>query len=220
MGVGGCSCGVSVVLICLLSCGGSSVVDPAGGGLAGGGATPHDAGALTDADAAPLEDAGTDAEPVPYCPIAAEPTANLEITSSLGDHSGRFAWFGNLGGECGGLRLVVVEDLDSFDEVLASSSISHVAHAGNMIEAYPDTYDPATGSWLGTGPTSVHHWLEDVEVVGEGTVTIEAHVVPQPEFGPTNTPTLRGQLVMTDPGWSGGGSFTAPYCEHLTILCP
>jgi hypothetical protein len=165
-----------------------------------------------DADAADASDAGT-------CPFAREPNADLSVTSPLGTFTGGVGVFGIIEGECTtGIRVIVAEDLATLAQLRVRDPAPFSALAGNVLSIRPANWDVTTRSWIGSGPAQVQHWNAGESVMVDATITIEELVWPYRSTPPA--PTIRAQLEVDVPGWSGGGSFELNHCRRLDILCP
>ena len=142
--------------------------------------------------------------------------ANAEVTGTtpLGPIALTWAWFGILGGECGGRSVYVYEDPSQVGTEVGPRFVifvdDPVATAGTFPASFT-VYD-AQGMWA--------------DVAGKLEVTMGSAGPFVPEFCAPGDPVVRTDLALemtfsiVADGWDVTGTVTAPYCPQLNVFCP
>lgn len=187
-------------------------------------------GGLQDAgeagDAAP--DAAPDAAFEPYCAIGGGDATGVQGTTPLGSVSAHRAFFGVMGGECGGRRVFLTPDRESLELLIEGLRTGEIDPGLDFLSLHPQTWDPVTRSYVGEGTAYVAHTRSGEMRSVQGWIRVTLDEPPSPsDYHPANEPLFGGQFEVTedpeDPettGWQLSGSFTAAYCAHLNLYCP
>lgn len=191
--------------------------------VVGSACSGHNVGTGQDAGApdARARDAASDrdADLATLCPLDAQGTASATGHSPLGPFHANLAWFGEYFGECGGMRVFLVPDRETFERILASDGWYEPGEDDNAVELYPQNWDIHSG-WINTGPVQVSHYFYGQRIESTGSITITEYI--EGTFTPETVPApvLRAFLTADEPGWSLFGRLDAPQCVDLFIGCP
>lgn len=191
---------------------GSTVASTDDASSAGGSSTGGSASATSDA----TSDATT-GEPIePWeCPLGWPDTSEVVGTTPLGPFAGRFAGFGESGGECGGsLYIQVVEEQPQSIEDLSQAPSLFIELSSwewdmqPFLGAGPAHYAVKTGMW-----GDVH-----AQAIGEVTITeFDPYELPA---DPADWPRIVGDFALAADGWELAGHFEADVCGNLFAICP
>ena len=152
-------------------------------------------------------------EPGDRCPLPGDAFVEIVGTTPLGEVAAAFAWSGQLGGECAGTRVVMMESVEAFEATVVCGDIGAFEQ-------------PDPSLWLDSSA------LHDCEPANdEGTLThlvagMEATIAAQVEITACEERTdgslvvLAGGFTASGEGWDLTGTFVAPGCKHLDIGCP
>ncbi len=173
------------------------------------------AGAPVDAAVA---DAAPDAE-VDYCPLDVTDTAEASGFSPLGSIDAPLAWMGYYGGECGGMRVVLVQDRQTFEPLLTEPFGVDVSAAENALVLSPRNWDHENGGWLNTGEVHVAHHVAGETVNATGLITITTLTELSQSDDHPEQPVIVATFVIDATGWSVSGWIQAIHCANLDIFC-
>lgn len=180
------------------------------------------AGVPADAAGVPADAAVLDAVPdgsVNYCPLDVTDTAEASGYSPLGVIDTPLAWMGYYGGECGGMRLVLVPDRETFEPLLTEPLGVEVSGADNALVIHPRNWDPDHGGWLNTGELWVEHHVAGETVNATGLITITSFTVLSEADDHPEQSVIAATFVIDATGWSVSGWIEAIHCANLDILC-
>lgn len=171
-------------------------------------------------DAEVEADAESDAEQEWYCPLDdITPNSTVSGTTPHGEFSGEISLFGVGIGECGGPVIYVITDLDEMRREISESDFFNWRELDNILELYPNTWDPERQTILGTGPVHIDAKISGDNSWVEGTITLHEYMRPVSIYDG------RGALIEADfsviqEGWNLSGTIRAPYCTFLNLWCP
>ncbi len=166
-------------------------------------------------------DGGLDPDGGPYCPLDAPQTVEASGLTPLGTIHATRGWFGILGGECGGFRVVLVPDQATFELLLTQAPwLDALEPPAEALLLWPQNWDGDNGGWLNSGPVGVTEYRQGTTRDATGTITVTRADRPPVPLDPADPPRFEATFRVESPGWTVAGRLQVGYCAPLSVYCP